>query len=156
MRTLRVRRLTKGDFVFEGKPYLTRDIMTLSSAVQWFGTNVGGCFIDEPLAGKGPNYHRSREFTLKLARRNEDMFRSFPDMYSFIVHRCTNRCKNSCVYNSRMVTDRDKAVVDALMRWLGTAHGRQYLNDYRLRRNKAQEAASSRGRRHRERKRKVA
>lgn len=150
-------RIAKGDFVFEGKPYLTRDIVTLSSAVQWFGTNVGSCFINEPLHKKGRGYHPSREFIVKLAQENEQKLDACrPDMYTHLTHRCTGRCKNSCVYDSRTVTDRDKAVVDALMRWLGTAHGRQYLEQYRVRQQLARESASCRERRHRQRKRKTA
>jgi len=150
-------RLTRGDFVFEGKAYLTRDIVTLANAVQWFGTNIGKCFIDEPLLKKGKNYHSSREFTRKLARENEQKCEfNRPNMYTFLAHRCTGRCKGQCVYDARKVTERDKAVIDALMRWLGTVHGRQYLADYRLRQDKAWQSASARGQRYGERRRKRA
>ena len=159
-------RISKGDFVFEGKSYLTRDIVTLSSVMQWFGTNVGRCFIDRKVARQGRGYHESREFTIKLAEENKSWSRSC-DMYTFLSHRCTGRCNNKkrlrfwlsndpCVHDSRTVTERDKAVIDGLMRWLGTAHGRQYITEFRIRRDLAWKEAGERRRRFYDRRRTVA
>lgn len=154
-------RIDKGDFVFEGKPYLTRDIVTLSSAVQWFGTNIGRCFIDEPLRNPPKNYHASKEFALKLAKENRDR-----DFYAFLSHRCTNACNNPkrfrlfmsdpCLFDSRKVTERDRAVIDGLMRWLGTTHGRQYLTEFSDRRKQAHQDADRRRRQSYELRRKKA
>lgn len=156
----RVNRISRGDFVFDGALYLTRDIVTLSSTVQWFGTNVGRCFVDEPLQNPGGRYHPSREFIIKLQRSNRDR-----DMYAFLSHRCAGRCldprrkrfrlgfSDPCVYDSRQVTDRDRAVIDGLMRWLGTARGRQYLVDYRARRSAARAEVDRRRRAYFERRR---
>jgi len=145
-------RIARGDFVFDGLPYLTRDIVTLSSIVQWFGTNVGREFIDGKILNPGKGYHPSREFVIKLDRDNQHR-----DMYTFWCHRCTGACRDKsrfrllldgpCLHDPRTVTERDKAMVDGLMRWLGSAAGRNYITDYRARRDRAWEAASQRRRR---------
>ena len=135
-------RIMQGDFVFDGKPYLTRDIVTLAAVVQWFGSNVGRCFIDEPLRNPGKGYHPSREFMIKFAKENKDR-----DVYVFFAHRCTASCDkdpNICTHDARSVTDRDRVVIDGLMWWLGSARGRQFLDDYRARRKAAHDAADAR------------
>lgn len=142
-------RIKHGDFVFAGLPYLTRDLVTLSSTVQWFGTNVGRNFIDSTLTKPGGGYHPSQEFVVKLERENKHR-----DMYAFLSHRCTNRCWDPkrvrinvfdlCIYDSRQVTKRDRAMIDGLMSWLGTDRGRTFLCDFRARRTAAHEAADRR------------
>lgn len=144
----RANRLTAGDFCFDGKPYLTRDLVVLSNAMQWFGTNVGRCFITEPVRNPGKGYHESKEFVVKLEKENKRH-----NLYAFLAHWCTTRCNSkkhfrlgldSCIYDHRQVSGRDKAVIDGLMRWLGTAHGRKYLADFRARLAKAHEDADRR------------
>lgn len=144
----RKNRIKTGDFIFGGLPYLTRDIVTLSSVVQWFGTNVGRCFIEEPLRRLESGYRQSEEFATKFRKMHEDR-----DMYAFLAHRCTSVCNNprifrlayeSCIFDSQQISARDKAVVDGLMVWLGTEHGRQFFRDFHARRGEARADADRR------------
>jgi hypothetical protein len=113
-------RLERGDFVFDGLPYLSRDILILSSTLQWFGTNVGRDFLTSDyllnerieqgrheqypvLLAEPPgshhssreepplSYHPSREFILKLW--HEEHCQGGRDMVPFFVHACTPTCR---------------------------------------------------------------
>ncbi len=141
-------RLTKGDFQFDGKYYLARDIKLLSTVMQWFGTNCGECFLTSGVERVGwscfkkkltPTQKRlllspEREFLVKFVTENEQR-----DMVVFWAHDCNSRCHLDGIrhfvsdphhYVSESVTVRDRAVVDALMRWLGSAHGRAFTARY--------------------------
>ncbi|MDB5225460.1 MAG: hypothetical protein JWL87_412 [Candidatus Adlerbacteria bacterium] len=146
-------RTASGDFEFCGKPYCTRDIATLASVVQWLGTSGGQNFMDTPMYRKPKGYTDAKEFTLKLARENRTH-----NYYAFLVHRCDQRCGGrkgvfNCVFSGRTVTERDRVVVLGLMRWLGSENGRQYLADFRARRDQAWKDANRRRRRQSERRR---
>lgn len=139
-------RLTKGDFMFDSLPYLTRDIVILSSVVQWFGTNCGRCFLEEPIFG-GVS-HPEREFLDKLAKENEHR-----DMVAFWCHVCTPQCNtnrslflldNRCFYPSSSVSARDRAVVEGLMRWLGRVAGREFVVHYLARKKRMWDSARNR------------
>ncbi len=133
--------LAQGNFVFEGKPYLTRDLMMLSSIVQWLGSNVGNCFLIRDISQK-LGYSLEREFLTKYAEDSK-----IHDMVTFWCHICTPKCKEPTYfsligesnhrYNPRTVTDRDVAVVDGLLRWLGRPAGRGFLSRYEARRKRA-------------------
>jgi hypothetical protein len=138
-------RIRKGDFVFiDGMPYLTRDIVVLSTVVQWFGTNCGRVFLEDPLFG-GVS-HPEREFTEKLAKCHYCR-----DMPAFWCHQCNPQCGAGLLtFNQechRRFTDasiRDRAVIDGLMRWLGREAGREFVADYLARKKRAQAAAHDR------------
>lgn len=139
--------LAKGNFVFEGQPYLTRDIMLLSSMVQWLGTNVGDCFLTRNISGKR-GFHLEREFLMKCTEESKAH-----DMTTFWCHFCTPRCKEpvhfSLVgesrhrYDPRAVTQRDKAVVDGLLRWLGHSAGREFIAQYIARKKRTWDMADA-------------
>jgi hypothetical protein len=144
-------RLTTGDFVFDGLPYLSRDIATLSSAVQWFGTNVGRCFLED-VWPHIPAHRHDHEFLAKLEYEREKSY-SPTDLAVHFTHTCNERCGKivafwgSCKYIPSETTLRDRAVVDGLMRWLGRKDGREFIADYQARRKRVQSAASERRRR---------
>lgn len=142
--------LRKGDFEFDGRPYLSRDILVLSSLVQWLATNVGGCFLETDISSRKDlpmKYHPEREFLIKCELEKEH-HAGLQDIPAFITHVCTNRCKELwrcthgvCHYNPKDVSTRDRAVVDGLMRWLATKQGRAFTTRYLKKRKNAQEAA---------------
>jgi hypothetical protein len=111
----RINRLEKGNFVFEGLPYLTRDIMVLNSIVQWFGTSVGSNFLTEDISRWHP-HHPEREFLVKFEVKNNQWF-----------------CWDPCVYDLDEVSERDRAVADGFMRWLGRHAGREFTAQYQTR-----------------------
>jgi hypothetical protein len=135
-------RLTSGDFSHGGLPYLTRDVLVLSSTLQWLGTNVGRCFLEEDISQKRTRrYHPEREFVIKLDLMEKEKCR---DMVSFFTHVCTPQCTKSgsfwsdgCVYKKGDSHTRDRAVVDGLMRWLGQESGRAFLAEYATRKKSA-------------------
>ena len=139
-------RIEKADFLHEGLPYLTRDILVLSSAMQWFGTNVGGCFLEADISSK-PGFHPEREFLMKCER---EMELNHFDLPPFFVHICTERCRSQplsfmgqrCYYDDQ-ASARDRAVVDGLMRWLSRPAGRSFIAEYQRRKKNAFEAARS-------------
>lgn len=131
----RVNKITKGDLMFEGLPYLSRDILVLSSMVQWLATNVGDCFLTtKKMAGEEARNHE-REFVLKLAAEMEGC-----DLVARIFHVCNTQCNSNVgrifafdhphAYDSSSVSSRDRALVDGLMRWLGKRSGRSFVKRY--------------------------
>ncbi len=125
--------LTDGEFFFKGLPYLSRDIMLLSSIMYWFGTNVGSCFLEVPLTSlpRGRLGRPEYEFLVKLER---DMQRR--DMVAFWAHECRDECGNSTMrhlfvdgheYIRDVITTRDRALAEGLMRWLGSTEGRVFI-----------------------------
>lgn len=140
-------RLVQGNFVFECKPYLTRDIMMLSSVVQWLGSNVGNCFLTRDISHKR-GYSSEWEFLMKY---DEDS--KINDMVTFWCHICTPKCQepqyfsligeSNHRYDPRTVTDRDVAIVDGLLRWLGCSAGREFVARYDARRQRAWNMAST-------------
>ena len=141
-------RIINGDLQFDGLPYLTRDILVLSSVVQWFGTNVGRCFIETDISRQSiPGFHFEREFLIKFA---QEMKQS--DLVAFLTHTCTPHCetirklgfRNECWYDRNNVSLRDRAVVDGLMRWLGRKAGREFLAEFANRKQNAWAAANKR------------
>ena len=141
-------RITKGSFLHDDLPYLTRDILVLSSVIQWLGTNVGNCFLEslDSNLSRQPSFHPEREFRMKLAK---EMQRA--DMVVFWTHVCTSRCNTvqlfpngGCYYDSREVSTRDRAVVDGLMLWLGRNAGRTFITECLTRISKAIDATNKR------------
>jgi hypothetical protein len=146
-------RITQGDFQFDGLPYLTRDILVLSSTVQWFGTGVGWSFIAADISRDSiPGFHPAREFIIKFECASREK-----DMVAFLTHVCTPACKSggkmvpltaslsgTCHIDSRGVSTRDRAVVDGLMYWLGQKEGRSFIADYARRKKNALTAAQKR------------
>lgn len=136
--------VTDGNFWFEGKPYLTRDIVVLSSVVCWFGTNCGRAFVSAkihendsttsslPLFSRR-DIHPLREFITKFDFENGRPG-YHKDLIAFWLHEECAGCKEGgrgwCDYNTCTVSDRDRAVVRALLWWLGNARGRSFLNAY--------------------------
>lgn len=143
-------RIIKGDFQYEDLPYLTRDILVLSSIIQWFGTNVGSCFLERLYSDISckPSFHPEREFRMKLAKEMQRR-----DMVAFWTHICTSRCDrvrsfpyDGCYYDSHEVSTRDRAVVDGLMRWLGRNAGRAFIAEYLTRIRNVRDASYKRQR----------
>lgn len=135
--------LTHGDLEFDGLPYHTRNILVLSSTVQWFGTNVGWCFLTYRTPEEN-RYPREFEFKMKLdAARNR---RILPlDIVSHIVASVSEvgvrreregRHFRTKPYRYNDVLPQDRVVVDALMLWLGTDAGRAFIAAYVRRRDK--------------------
>jgi|ETNmetMinimDraft_33_1059910.scaffolds.fasta_scaffold12808_3 hypothetical protein len=141
-------RIFKSDFTHDDLPYLTRDILVLSSVIQWLGTNVGSCFLECLYhdISRQPSFHPEREFRMKLAKEMRHV-----DMVAFWTHICTSRCNTvhlfpygSCYYDSHEVSTRDRAVVDGLMLWLGRNAGRTFVAEYLTRTSKAIDATNKR------------
>lgn len=149
-------RITGGDFVFDGLPYLGRDILVLSSAMQWFGTSVGRCFLEDTWSFLPP-HHPEREFLVKLEFEREKSH-SPVDLAMHFTHVCNARCRHNgilsiCSYDARDTTARDRALVGGLMRWLGRTAGREFIAAYKARKERVLEAARERSRKAREEKR---
>lgn len=141
-------RLTVGDFYHDGLPYLTRDILVLSSTAQWLGTNNGRCFLDTDISRDSiPGFHPEREFCMKFAL---EMKRS--DKVASLTHVCTARCGRirminpavGCYIDSSDVFARDRAVVDGFMRWLGRKDGRAFNAECTLLKKNARTAVCER------------
>lgn len=124
-------RFTNGDFDFGGLPYLSRDVLVLSTIVQWFGTSCGRDFLVHPSGDYQDNvfvlapYHSEREFVWKLEyerRRREDVLAILlfgPE------------------HDPGSVTRRDRALAEGLMRWLGKQAGRAFITELERRRQQA-------------------
>ncbi len=131
-------RITAGDFWHDGLPYQARDILMLSTAVQWFGTNCGRCFLETDISGDSiPGFHPEREFLIKLAKEHFDLA-------AHLAHECSERCKvhrlfarYGCYFAEKDVTPRDRAVLDGLMRWLGRKPGRAFAVEFTKRKKNA-------------------
>ena len=141
-------RLTKGDLVFDGLPYLARDILVMNVFIQWFGTNVGSCFLESTPIGlrEKKNFHPEREFVLKYAYElSTSSLKSLPHM---LFHVCSERCarkgeplylpSDGHYYSYVNFSQRDAAVINALMRWLGSKNGRAFVDRYQERRTRIQ------------------
>lgn len=127
----------KVDFTFEGRGYRSRDIMVLSTFMQWFGTSVGNVFLtDIPFDLRISD--AAQEFRLKLKREEKRH-----PITAILVHECTDACGVHsmlfwvCKPERGYTTKRDHAVVDALMTWLGMPQGRAYIEEYKAYRQKA-------------------
>lgn len=139
-------RITDGDLWHNGLPYLTRDILVLSTVVQWFGTNVGRCFLETNISHHSiPGFHSEREFLIKFA---QEMQRK--DMVVFFTHVHTSLCdavhsfRGGCYYGNDKVSSRDRIVIDGLMRWLGRKAGRTFIAEYSARKKNAWNTACER------------
>jgi len=127
--------ITKGNFVFEGDPYWTHDLMVLSAVVQWLATNVGSRFFSESISSR-PNFHPEREFVMKFA--DMDVWRQ-RQMLAMWVHECTDKCYTGSSLDPdyphhlslQLVMPRDRALIDGFMRWLGRKEGREFMVSYR-------------------------
>jgi hypothetical protein len=128
----RKNKLEEGDFEFDGLPFLSRDIALISTFVQWFGTNVGGAFLETRLHSKSSS-RKDHEFVIKFAEHCKQY-----NLIAHLMHVCTDRCLKGLYifhstghdYSEKTVTDRDRAVVDGLMRWLGSRAGRAFIAEY--------------------------
>jgi hypothetical protein len=145
-------RMTEGEFMFEGKWYVGRDIAVLSSAVQWFGSNVGNCFLlHSPVFFKPRS--KDREFVEKFAQERV----SNALVMRFTHHACTEACgrnpePHEVVVGFRVrdlhdyapVTERDQALVEGLMWWLGRTQGRSFIAAWDAKRSRLEKAARAR------------
>lgn len=127
------------DFVFKGFRYLSRDILVLSTFMQWFGSNVGYSFLTE-IPFDLEVHDTAQEFRLKLVHAEK----KHPITAGLLC--CTPRCITArgswaCVTNHGDVAKRDTAVVNALMTWLGMPQGRAYIEEYKAYRRQALETA---------------
>lgn len=140
-------RITDSSFIFNGRPYNTRDILILSSTMTWLGTNCGKCFIDTDISREDvPGFHPAREFHLKLAREAQIQR---VDMYAVLCHSCKPTCNRRarwphCHIDPREVSERDRIIIDSLMRWLGRGEGRSFISIHKENVRKALEAKRSR------------
>lgn len=119
----------EGDISFDGAQYVSRDIMVLSSFMQWTGANIGRSFMSETSIGQksgGVN-----EFLNKYQEFNKR-----GRLIGILIHEHTIECGHvsggigHCVSTPKLATVRDKLVMQALMMWLGTDSGRDYMNKY--------------------------
>ncbi len=129
-------RIVDGDFYFEELPYVTKDIIVISSIMCWFGTNVGRYFIESPPPA---NIGGELEFLEKYRIENKS-WRYGSDMLHFWLHECTNKCKQYRIcliepehHYDEKPTAREYALTEALMIWLGTKEGRSFFDEYRAR-----------------------
>ncbi|MDD2657626.1 MAG: hypothetical protein PHD04_03135 [Candidatus Pacebacteria bacterium] len=141
-------RLASGDFMFNGLPYLTRDILVLSSFMQWFGTGVGRCFLESAVPSwdvPANGYIGEWEFLIKLKIEQQRW-----EPIANVVHVCTDDCdkirslNGSCHRSSAQIMPRDRAVVEGLLRWLGKQAGRAFIAEFQRRKKNAWNAARSR------------
>lgn len=117
-----------GSFTHGDLLYRTRDVLILSSAVQWLGCNMGRYFLEEDISEKR-DYSPEKEFSLKLAAWKKE---KGIEPAAFFAHVCNIHCRPSvpwvgCHYRRSDISARDEAVVAALMDWLGSEDGRAFL-----------------------------
>jgi hypothetical protein len=125
-----------GDFEFSGRQYFSRDIMVLSTFMQWFGTNIGRSFITDAPFGFRCS-HPLREFKEKFALENKRDKLIAGRIHSCDKHRCGPGAIGwVCDPDVSQVTDRDRLVVQSLMHWLGNRAGRDYMSAYNRRINR--------------------
>jgi hypothetical protein len=137
------------DFEFDGKPYCSRDVIVLSSVVQWLATNVGNCFLTETRVEikEDVRFHPEREFVLKLEYEDSRSLRygymGRVGLAIFLTHVCNEYCGAQAirtlsgeyhVYRRSEVSNRDRALVLGLMHWLGRKDGRAFIASYLARR----------------------
>lgn len=143
----------KPDFEFKGRPYSSRDIALLSTAIQWLGTNVGNGFLLDAYKAKGTRPDKA--FSEKFAQKQLGY-----DMVMHFTHVCTEHCRDGftgiivlidpCYLDPSQVTERDRVVVEGLMLWLGRKAGRAFLAEHFARYERAGLAARERARKLRE------
>jgi hypothetical protein len=80
-------RLQNGDFSFRDRLYLGRDIALISTAVYWFATNVGNCFLRYPHGLHTPKRH-DHEFLEKFTRYMKEQ----RNLVAMWAHVCNNEC----------------------------------------------------------------
>lgn len=144
-------KITKGDFTFRSLPYLSRDIAVISTCIYWFGTNVGNCFLTTSSFRK--SIRHDHEFLEKL----RDPVQGVKDLVRMLTHVCNKDCSETLVdthvYKVDHTSPRDRALIEGVMRWLGTKAGRDFIaswlvhikqkqsNANHLRRNSLKKAA---------------
>ena len=155
----RAHRLVAGDFIFDGLPYRSRDILVLSATVQWLGTNVGNSFLETDISkswqpeiwqwgtrffkSQYRYYHPEREFLIKLEKERHARFGTDGlNLPAMIFHECSNRCGSvmglrHCYYDPHVPEPRDHVLVEGLMRWLAMPAGRAFIAAYQARRARA-------------------
>jgi len=113
----------EGDIPLNDIQYMSRDILVLSSVIQWFGTGIGQNWITE------------RPSTCKASRSSLEFVERFAiDGQKFIyaaIHQCLATCRPGyCDHTPKQITKRDRLVVGAFMIWLGRVEGRDYMERY--------------------------
>jgi hypothetical protein len=128
-----------GDFIFRDRPYLTRDILVISTFVQWFATGCGRCFLEDPFNRFNASTIPVHAYTRKLRYETEDRR---PDLITIILHVCTSECPcmkpgfarggfgGTCAFRAEHVSDRDLALVWALMKWLEGPAGLRFIKGW--------------------------
>jgi hypothetical protein len=139
--------LQQFDFEFRGRLYATRDIMILSTFMQWFGSNVGNSFLFEMPYGFTPS-DSAMVFVEKLAREMKQCDHTYR-----LLHECNDICGTATAHSmislvgghhgpgSTYVSKHDRLVVRALMLWLATADGKKYVSEHCAYRDRALQAA---------------
>ncbi len=116
---------------FRGKWYAARDIMVLSSVVQWFGTSVGNSFLTET------SYPFDRYVTFAQKFAYEEKRSS---IFVQLTHECTDACAKQGIsssfnprnhHNKVTIEGRDRKLIEALMLWFDTPGGIAYRKAYR-------------------------
>ena len=126
MRT--IGRTHKGDFVFDGKPYLSQDLAVMTSAAVWIATNCGGAMLANPLCNV--TYTKTNEFRVRW--REYEKPQANGHLLRHLLHTCEKgKCGHGgfkpCPHFHKSATERESLVLDAFLFWLGTMQGREYL-----------------------------
>ncbi len=140
-------RILNGDFVFADLPYLNRDILVLSSTVQWLGAHCGTVFVEgSPLYHDPAPEDPALEFVHKFDQERKK--RSFC-LALLLTHVCSSRCNSGIVlgplgesphrFDPFAVQHRDRIVMRGLMHWLGSTEGRMFLSAYQAEKKAAHE-----------------
>lgn len=121
---------SKGDFLFDGKPYMERDLAIMTSIAVWLGTNNGRAMLQNSLF-RPPPYTKTNEYIIRWREREKPQLEGH--MLCHLLHRCTpdtcafGRAVGGCFKHYVEITVREQLVLDAFLFWLGQASGRTYL-----------------------------
>jgi hypothetical protein len=137
-------RVESDALVFDGLKYLERDILVLSTAIQWLGTNVGNSFLERKPFGRYSGTWDSFEIKYKEECPRYDPLRIW-------THKCNEKCCappmwsgiNSHTYDPRAITARDKKIAAALMSWLGSMQGQIFIEEYVAQKKEAERTSLS-------------
>lgn len=124
-------RARDNDTFFDGKHYRSRDICLISTIVQWFATNSGNGFLEKINCYWLDLYtDRKDYYQVKYSAEQK-----LSDMFRYWTHVCMPCCYNPSrftadsdrhVLSTQSVTARDRAIAQAVMKWLDSDAGNAF------------------------------
>lgn len=119
-----------GDFEFAGRPYQVHDLSVLTAAAVWLGTNCGQAMFSRSPLTSPAHFSSTNEFRVRWHQYGDSEKKGY--LLSHLLHECQpHSCdfgrQQSCSVFHRPATEREELVLDALLFWLESLRGREYL-----------------------------